>query len=135
MVAKLLWDQIVKMAITVLSSIYYLVDFKTCWQGYTKNMTRLNYLTFTDGLLVYTYRASLAECETLHVNTSARSKHRWRSVTHFTRTHRCGALRQPLSEATCLPQTTWTEAGAISALVRSCELTSFIRGKRTVINR
>ena len=51
MAAKSPWDQIKKMAKRVFKLyIYYLYDFKPVAKIIPKNMTRLNYLTFTDGL-------------------------------------------------------------------------------------
>ena len=47
-----------------LSSKYYLDDFKSSCKDYTQKLTRLNYLTFTDGLTreltVYLKHKSLA---------------------------------------------------------------------------
>ena len=53
MATKSLWDQIENIATRFLNSKYYLDDTKTICQDYTKNIRRLNLLTFTDGLLVY----------------------------------------------------------------------------------
>ena len=44
MAAKSIWDQKEKMETTFLSSIYYLEDFKTCFQDYTKKHNNIQYV-------------------------------------------------------------------------------------------